>query len=54
MVGISDAIGALLIVTLLVVVLWRIFQVRLDHKIRNKVDDAVRDNESKKLTVTCD
>ncbi len=49
MVGISDAIGALLIVTLLVVVLWRIIQVRLDNKIRNKVDDAVRDNESNKI-----
>ena len=38
MVGISDAIGALLIVAVLVVVLRRIFQVRLDRKIRKKVD----------------
>ncbi len=45
MVGISDAIGALLIVALLVVVLWRIFEARLDHKIRKKVDEAIRDNE---------
>ncbi len=49
MVGISDIIGALLIVTLLVVVLWRIFEVRLDHKIQIKVDDAIRDNERKKI-----
>ena len=49
MVGISDVIGALLIVVLLVVVLWRIFEVRLDHKIQIKVDDAIRDNERKKI-----
>ncbi len=49
MVGISDVIGALLIVALLGVVLSRIFEVRLDHKIREKVDDAIRDNESKKM-----
>ncbi len=41
MVGISDVIGALLIVALLAVVLWRKFKVRLDHKIR--------DNERKKM-----
>ncbi len=45
MVGISDVIGALLIVALLAIVLWRIFEARLDHKIRKKVDDAIRDNE---------
>ncbi len=39
--GISDVIGVLLIVALLAVVLWRIFEVRLDHKIR--------DNERKKM-----
>ncbi len=47
--GISDVIGLLLIVALLAVVLWRIFEVRLDHKIREKVDDAIRDNERKKM-----
>jgi len=47
--GISDVIGVLLIVALLAVVLWRIFEVRLDHKIREKVDDAIRDNEGKKM-----
>jgi len=47
--GISDVIGALLIVALLAIVLWRIFEVRLDHKIREKVDDAIRDNERKKM-----
>ncbi len=49
MVGVSDIIGALLIVTLLVVVLWRIFEVRIDHKIRKKMDDAIRDNERNKM-----
>ncbi len=49
MVGISDVIGALLIVALLAVVLWRIFEVRLDHKNRKKVDEAIRDNERKKM-----
>ena len=48
MVAISDAIGALLIVALLVVVLWRIFEARLDHKIRKKVDEEIRDNERNK------
>ena len=47
--GISDVIGVLLIVALLVVVLWRIFEVRLDHKILEKVDDAIRDNERNKM-----
>ena len=45
---VSDVIGALLIVALLGVVLWRIFEVRLDHKIRNKVDEAIRDSERNK------
>ena len=49
MVSISDVIGVLLIVALLVVVLWRIYEVRLDHKIRKKVDDAIRDNERNKM-----
>ncbi len=49
MVGISDVIGTLLIVALLVIVLWRIFEARLDHKIRKKVDDAIRDNERNKM-----
>ncbi len=49
MVGTSDAIGAILIVVLLAVVLWRIFEVRLDHKIREKVDKAIRDNERNKM-----
>ncbi len=49
MVDISDAIGALLIVALLVVVLWRIFEARLDHKIQKKVDEAIRDNERNKM-----
>ncbi len=49
MVGISDVIGALLIVALLGVVLWRIFEVRLDHKIRKKVNEAIRDNERNKM-----
>ncbi len=49
MVGINDAIGALLIVALLVVVLWRIFEARLDLKNRRKVDEAIRDNERKKM-----
>ena len=48
MVAISDAIVALLIVALLVVVLWRIFEARLDHKIRKKVDEEIRDNERNK------
>ncbi len=47
--GISDVIGVLLIVALLAVVLWRMFEVRLDHKIREKVDDAIQDNERKKM-----
>jgi len=34
--AISDVIGVLLIVALLGVVLWRIFEVRLDHKIRKR------------------
>ncbi len=46
---VSDVIGALLIVALLAVVLWRIFEVRLDHKIRKKVVEASRDNERKKM-----
>ncbi len=46
---ISDVMSALLIVALLVVVLWRIFEVRLDHKIRKKEDDAIRDNERNKM-----
>ncbi len=49
MVGISDVIGALLIVALLAVVLWRIFEARLDHKIRKKVNEAIRDNERNKM-----
>ena len=49
MVGISDAIGALLIVALLTIVLWRIFEARMDQKIRKKVDEAIRDNERKKM-----
>ena len=49
MVGISDVIGALLIVALLVIVLWRIFKVRLDHKIRKNVDEAIPDNERNKM-----
>ena len=47
--GISDVIGVLLIVALLAVVLWRIFKVRLDHKILKKVDEAIRDNERNKM-----
>ncbi len=47
--AISDVIGVLLIVALLGVVLWRIFEVRLDHKIRKKVDKAIRDNERNKM-----
>ena len=47
--AINDVIGVLLIVALLAVVLWRMFEVRLDHKIREKVDDAIRDNERKKM-----
>jgi len=47
--GISDVIGLLLIVALLAVVLWRIFEMRLDHQIRKKVDEAIRDNERKKM-----
>ncbi len=46
---VSDVIGALLIVALLGAVLWRIFEVRLDHKIRNKVDEAIRDSERNKM-----
>ena len=45
---ISDVIGALLIVALLGVVLWRIFEVRLNHKIRKKVDETIRDSERNK------
>ena len=47
--AIRDVIGALLIVTLLAVVLWHIFEVRLDHKIRKKVDETIRDNERNKM-----
>jgi hypothetical protein len=47
--AISNVIRVLLIVALLGVVLWRIFEVRLDHKIRKKVDEASRDNERKKM-----
>jgi len=47
--AIGDVIGALLIVALLVVILWRIFEVRLDHKIRKKVDEATRDKERNKM-----
>ena len=46
---ISDVISALLIVALLVVVLRRIFEVRLDHKIRTKEDEAIRDNDRNKI-----
>ncbi len=49
MVGINDVIGALLIVALLAVVLWRIFEARLDHKIRKKVDEVIRDNGRDKM-----
>ncbi len=49
MVGISDVIGALLIVALLAVVLWRIFKVRRDHKLRKEVNEAIRDNERNKM-----
>ena len=49
MVGISDVVGALLIVALVVIVLWRIFEVRLDRKIRKKVDEAIRDKERNKM-----
>ena len=48
MVGISDVIGTILIVVLLIVVLWHVFEARLDHKIRKKVDEAIRDNERNK------
>ncbi len=48
MVSISDVIGVLLIVALLVIVLWRIFEARLDHKIRKKVDEEIRGNERNK------
>ncbi len=47
--AISDVIGALLIFALLAVILWRIFEVRLDHKIRKKVDETIRDNERNKM-----
>ncbi len=47
--AISDVIGALLIVALLGIVLWRIFKVRLNHKIRKKVDEAIRDSERNKM-----
>ncbi len=47
--AINDVIGVLLIVALLAVVLWRIFEVRLDHKNRKKVDDAIRDDERNKM-----
>ena len=46
---ISDVIGALLIVALLAVVLWRIFEAQPDHKNRKKVDDAIRDDERNKM-----
>ncbi len=46
---ISDVIGALLIVALLGVVLWRIFEAQRDHKIRKKVDEAIRDSERNKM-----
>ncbi len=49
MVSISDVIGALLIVALLGIVLWHIFEARLDHKNRKKVDDAIRDDERNKM-----
>ncbi len=49
MMGISDVIGALLIVALLGIVLWRMFKVRRDHKIRKKVDEAIRDSERNKM-----
>jgi hypothetical protein len=42
MVGTSDAIGGLLIIALLIVILWRLFEVRRDnktHKTQRKVDD---------------
>ncbi len=47
--AINDVIGVLLIVALLAVVLWRIFEVRRDHKIRKKVDEAIRDNERNRI-----
>jgi len=47
--AINDVIGVLLIVALLAVVLWRIFEVRLDHKNRKKVDDTILDNERNKM-----
>jgi hypothetical protein len=39
MVGTSDAIGGLLIIALLIVILWRLFEVRRDNKTQKKVDD---------------
>ena len=44
MANISDTVGVLLIVALRFVVLWRIFEARLDHEIRKKVDEAILDN----------
>ncbi len=47
--AINDVIGVLLIVALLGVVLWRIFEVQLNRKIRKKEDEAIRENERKKM-----
>ncbi len=47
--AINDVIGVLLIVALLAVVLWRIFEAGRDHKIRKKVDEAIRDNERNRI-----
>ncbi len=52
--GISDVIGVLLIVALLAVVLWRIFEMRLDHKIRKRWIKQFGITNAIKWTMTCD
>ncbi len=52
--AISDVIGALLIVALLAVVLWRIFEVRLAHKTRERWMKQFGITNAIKWTVTCD
>ena len=46
MVDLSDALGALLIGSLFVVVFWRVLKPWLDAKIRKRVDEANREHEN--------
>ena len=46
MVDLGDALGVLLIGSLLFVVYWRVFKAWRNAKIRKRVDEANRDHEN--------